>query len=82
MASGLPIVCSNVCDNGRYVEDGINGFLFDPKSPEDIALAVESMLAVDDVDYKKYCKESRRKAEEKLSKERFIESYLELIQKS
>ena len=30
LSCGLPVVCSDVCDNGRYVLDGINGFLFNP----------------------------------------------------
>lgn len=37
IACGLPVVCSNVCDNAIYVKEGINGFLFDPKVPQDIA---------------------------------------------
>lgn len=79
MASGLPIICSDVCDNSRYVENGSNGFLFNPNSPEDIANAIENMLDVSDQEYYSFCKNSRRKALEKLSKETFINSYLELL---
>jgi glycosyltransferase involved in cell wall biosynthesis len=43
MASGLPIVCSDVCDNSRIVENGQNGFLYDPNSQK-ISQAVENLL--------------------------------------
>ena len=79
MASGLPIICSNVCDNGRYVEDGVNGYLFNPKSIEDIANTVQRMLSISDGEYKDFCKESRRKAVEMFSKKNFINNYLQLL---
>lgn len=80
MASGLPILCSNVCDNGRYVENGINGYLFDPNSPEDIALTVEHMFAVGNEDYQSFCRESRSKATEYLSRDKFLNNYVLLIE--
>ena len=80
MASGLPIVCSNVCDNSRYVEEGGNGFLFDPKDEESIASAIEKMLSVDDEKYISFCKKSRKRAETMLSKEQFVNSYINLIE--
>ena len=79
MASGLPIICSNVCDNGRYVEDGVNGYLFNPKSIEDIANTVQRMLSISDGEYKDFCKESRRKAVEMFSKKNFINNYIQLL---
>lgn len=80
MASGLPILCSNVCDNGRYVEDGVNGYLFDPKSPDDIALAIEHMFAVDNENYQLFCRKSRSKAIEYLSRDKFLNNYVSLIE--
>lgn len=80
MASGLPILCSNVCDNGRYVENGINGYLFDPNSPEDIALTVEHMFAVGNENYQLFCRESRSKAIEYLSRDKFLNNYVLLIE--
>lgn len=79
MASGLPIVCSNVCDNSRYVENGVNGFLFDPKSPEDMANVIAKILTISDSKYYSFKIESRKKAVTNLSKNTFIKEYLQLI---
>jgi glycosyltransferase involved in cell wall biosynthesis len=38
MASGLPVLVSNRCGCARdLVQDGVNGFTFDPRNPEQIA---------------------------------------------
>ena len=80
MASGCPIICSDVCDNGRYVIEGVNGFLFNPLSPEDIADKIEKALSISDETYEDYCTNSRKLAEQMLSEEKFINSYLDIIQ--
>lgn len=40
MCCGLPIICSNVSDNSRIIDDGKNGFLFDPNDTKSIAKAI------------------------------------------
>lgn len=40
MACGRPVLMSNVCDAENMVRDGYNGFLFDPMSPENMAMAI------------------------------------------
>ena len=80
MACGLPIACSNVCDNGRYVIEGENGFLFDPNNADNIAHAIKRMLMLDEIDYLNYCQRSRKRAEETLSAEKFVNSYIKLIE--
>ncbi len=37
MASGLPVIATNIRGLDEIIEDGINGFLVNPKSPEEIA---------------------------------------------
>ncbi|MGQ1890973.1 glycosyltransferase [Thermophagus sp. OGC60D27] len=44
MASGLPILATNVGDNNHLVEDGKNGFLVSKKSPEVIAEILEKLI--------------------------------------
>ena len=80
MASGLPIACSDVCDNSRYVKEGENGFLFNPNEAESIAEALERMLSLDEYDYLAYCYNSRKRAEEMLTEDKFVQSYLKLIE--
>lgn len=80
MACGVPIVCSDVCDNSRYVEDGVNGCLFDPHNAVSMANALERMLSMTEADYMTYCQNSRERAEKLLSKDRFVESYINLIE--
>ena len=79
MACGLPVACSNVCDNGRYVVENENGFLFDPKNVKSIVLAIERMIKKSDIDYYKMCANSRKRAELLLSQEQFVAPYLDLI---
>ena len=79
MACGLPIACSNVCDNGRYVIEGKNGTLFDPHSVESMADGISRLLDIDGDCYSIYRTNSRAIAEEKLSGEKFVESYIKLL---
>lgn len=44
MACGLPILCSNVCDNSRYVKDGENGFLFNPNNINSMTEVIQNFL--------------------------------------
>ena len=81
MACGLPILCSDVCDNSRYVKDGENGFLFDPKMTESIENAFIKAFSLQDSEYHKFCIQSRATAEEMLSEDKFISSYINLITK-
>jgi glycosyltransferase involved in cell wall biosynthesis len=46
MACARPVLMSDVCDAGNMVQDGHNGFLFDPLSPESMALAIIRMAGL------------------------------------
>ena len=80
MACGLPVVCSNVCDNSKYVHDGINGFLFNPLETESICHAFEQIFTLTPQQFEDCCRSSREIAEKKLSKESFVEAYIKLIE--
>ena len=79
MACGLPIICSNVCDNNIYVKEGKNGFLFNPNDAYDMADKIEKALALSDVEYIRYKEISISIAKQEMSSERFIDNYLELL---
>ena len=79
MATGRPILCSKVCDNPRYVVESVNGYLFDPYNPEDIAEQIIRGLSVSEQEYNQMCQESRKRAEEMLSMDIFINKYIEIL---
>lgn len=79
ISCGLPILCSDVCDNSIYVHEGKNGFLFNPKSPQSMSYAIERMLELDELQYKKFSRNSRTIAENKLSKDIFLRKYQDVI---
>jgi len=79
MACGLPIACSNVCDNSRYVKEGENGYLFDPLDGKNMADTISRMLSASDNEYDTFCANSRRLAEKLLSPDTFVDNYLKLI---
>lgn len=81
IACGLPVLCSDVCDNAIYVHEGKNGFLFNPQSPHSIADAIKRMLSLDGTQYVMFSRKSRMIAEEKLSQEVFLKKYQEVIER-
>ena len=79
ISCGLPVICSNVCDNSIYVHEGENGFLFNPQSPQNMACAIERMLKLDESQYKEFSRNSRLIAENKLSQNIFLKKYKDII---
>ena len=79
LACGLPILCSNVCDNVLYVTEDVNGFLFNPQIVSEIVGKIEKALLLSDEDYQSYCKVSRKIAKTFFSEERFILDYVSLL---
>ena len=79
ISTGLPVICSDVCDNSKYVHEAENGYLFDPKSKDSIVKAVEMLLALDGNLYSQFSKESRQIAENTLTKDVFFEKYSKLL---
>lgn len=76
MSCGLPILCSNVCDNPNIVTVE-NGILFSPTDVNDIADAIIRMLSIND--YSQYAKRNRLRAKEIFSQQNFIDAYLNII---
>ena len=80
LASGLPAICSDISDNGRYVIPGENGLLFDPRDINSCAQAFRALSATPPEKLMEWGRSSRRIAEENLSKQVFIKRYLSLLE--
>ena len=72
MASGKPIICSRIRGNTDMVEDGVNGFLIDPASPESISRALGLL---EDCDKRTKFSENNREKAEEFSLEHISEQY-------
>lgn len=81
MCCGLPILCSDVCDNRILVEHGENGLLFDPLDVGNIRDALMSFFELTQKEKIDMAHQSRRRAVEILNKETFIQKYLNIIEK-
>lgn len=81
MSCGLPILCSNVFENPYIVEEGINGFLFNPEKAEDIADAIKKMANLSHEERLEMGKRNRQLCLKRNTEDAFLKSYVELIEK-
>ena len=79
MACGKPILMSNVCDAGNLVRDGVNGFLCDPLSPEDISHKIELFANVAVGERTRMGQESLAIAKVLFDEEKVLQSYEEVL---
>jgi glycosyltransferase involved in cell wall biosynthesis len=75
----MPVLCSNVCDNPSIVKDSINGYLFNPHNPEDIAESLIKMYTTSRSKLYEMGEESRKIIVEQYSIESYKNKYLNLI---
>lgn len=80
MSCGLPVVASAVCDNPNILGDECCGYLVDPLRSESIADAMEKMLKLSLEERYAMGHESRKHIENYFSEDKFINSYIELIE--
>lgn len=80
MASGLPVICSNVCDNPDIIEEGKNGFLFDPTDTQQMAETLTRFYHMPLLQRKAFGEKSRQLAEQKFGEKQFIDRYISLIE--
>lgn len=79
MSCGLPILCSNVYENPYIVEEGVNGFLFNPENVDEIVNAVRKMVALSPAERQEMGKRNRELCMTRNTEEAFLNSYVELI---
>ena len=64
MAAGRPVVAANSMALPNLIQDGINGFLFKPDSPSDLALKLQTVFDLDVNTFESFCSASKAKASE------------------
>ena len=79
MSCGLPVLCSRVCDNPNIVSDGINGYLFNPLSVDDMATIINRYICLPQNTKIEMGQKSREIAVDMFSKKTFIEKYISVI---
>ena len=79
MSCGKPILCSDVADNAVLVHDGMNGFLFNPLSVDDMADKISLLCEKSDSELYNMGRESRKIVLVDLSKEKFVQKYIDLV---
>jgi glycosyltransferase involved in cell wall biosynthesis len=79
LSTGTPVILSNVLDHPILVNDGINGFLFDPNDADSLASAIKSLYSISDDEYMDLGNNARRIAEAKFCGRHFINEYKEVL---
>lgn len=80
MCSGLPVICSNVCDNPFLIENGVGGLLFNPKDPFDVALKIKEISLLPNEELLKMGQFNRAKGKRLFDASVFIDKYIQLIE--
>jgi len=79
MVTGLPVVATRVSGNMDVIEDGVNGFLVEPGSPEALASAMKKILDDENLG-RKMGEANRKKIVENYSIDKVVERYIELYE--
>lgn len=79
MMLGKPILMSDVCDARNLVQEGINGYRFNPHSPAAIADAIAGFAGLAPEERSRMGKSSRARAEKLFDVNTVVEHYLRIL---
>lgn len=79
MSSGLPILCSKVADNPQIVEEGVNGYLFDPNDIDSFREALDKLYRLGHEGRVEMGKRNRLRAEKLFSQKIYLDRWIEQI---
>lgn len=79
LASGLPVLASNIGDHPRLIEEGKTGFLFSPQDAKSIAGAIHRFCSLSKTERVQMSQNARYFAETILSMERFVSAYEDIF---
>ena len=80
MSCELPIICSNVYENPYIVEEGVNGFLFDPENVDDMVSAIQKIVSISKEERRMMGVQNRQLCLKRNTEEEFLKSYIKLIE--
>ncbi len=79
MACGLPVIASKSGDNEKVIEQGVNGFLFNPDSAPGIQAAILDFLKLNKREVEEMGVLNRAKGEALFSSEKMLDAYLQIL---
>lgn len=79
LASGLPVLASDISDNSLMVQDGHTGYLFDPHKVDTIGRVIKRFYALSRAERHDMGNAARIYAERELSYKRLISEYEEIL---
>ncbi len=80
MCNGLPVLCGNICDNPRWVEDQVNGFLFNPYDVQSVAQAMMNFMDLPPERKQEISERNIAFSEDVFASEQFVSKYIALIE--
>ena len=80
MCCNLPIICSNVYENPYIVEEGLNGFLFNPNEVDSAIKALKNMLNLSAEEREKMGYRNRIKCQNINSIKEFTDRWIKIIE--
>ena len=81
MASGLPIIATNVGGNSEIIKNKITGLLFKPKDKNEIINTMIEIMENKPLS-EKLSKEALKTVNEKYSTKKMVESYIDIYKKA
>lgn len=79
MACGRPVILSNTLDHPKLVTDGVNGYLFDWRDPDDLARKIKKFINQSKIERHAMGDMGRAFAEKNLSLERYVSDYEQIL---
>lgn len=78
-AMGKPLIAANSIGTKEPVEHGVNGFLCEPQSTEDLVIQMKKFMSLSTEEQSTMGKESRQIAETRYSDTIISQSYLKIL---
>ena len=78
-AMGKPLIASNIPGCKEIIDDGVNGFLFEPQNVKQLTDKVEQFLILNFEEKKRMGQAGRKKVEKEFDRNIVVDAYLEEI---